>query len=118
MGIENGIYSRLNLVLSQFFNGKQSNLVAKTGLSKSSVSRLYSSNTEPTFTILSGILSACPDISAEWLMRGEGEMIKPEASTIQMSATDLTYYTRLLQIKQARIEELEAELARVKSIAV
>lgn len=100
----------------------------KFGLTKRQVAELFSvsertvndylaDKTEPKYSQLQTLIDKF-GISCNWLMTGEGEIIEPEASTIQMSATDLTYYTRLLQIKQARIEELEAELARVKSIAV
>lgn len=42
-----------------------------------------SNNSEPSGKLLISILSKYPDLSAEWLMRGEGEMIR---KTVQSSA--------------------------------
>lgn len=109
--------ARLNQVRSKL-NLQRKTLAESLGIPERTLADYFSGKTEPKASTVSALLYALPSVSAEWLLRGEGEMIKPEASTIQMSSTDLTYYTRLLQIKQARIEELEAELARVKSIAV
>lgn len=109
--------ARLNQVRNEL-NIQRKTLAESVGIPERTLADYLSGKSEPKASTISALLQCLPSVSAEWLLRGEGEMIKPIASTIQMSATDLTYYTRLLQIKQARIEELEAELARVKSIAV
>lgn len=45
---------------------------------QTSLSTLFSRGSEPKVSIISSILNAFPLISAEWLLRGEGNMIKSE----------------------------------------
>lgn len=56
------------------------------------------------------VLSTYPSLSAEWLLRGIGEM---SGNTSSPNSGD-EYYTRLISIKQQYIDFLEVELAKVK----
>lgn len=59
---------------------------------------------------ITNILSAYPDISAEWLMRGEGDMIKSETPKAEPHA-DFPNIIRLLEDTLAQKAALEAKLA-------
>lgn len=65
------------------------------------------------FDIVDSILRTFPEISAEWLLRGNGEMIISDASS--MKDIEPTYsqtsamYESLLKDRDEQIEELKAE---------
>jgi hypothetical protein len=79
---------------------------------------------EPRFSILSSILTGNPSISAEWLMRGTGNMYKnEEASTNnepeEESEKDRFYQDIISTYQEAareyrkKIEYLEKEIAKI-----
>lgn len=41
-----------------------------------------------SLAMIEGFLHVFPDISAEWLLRGEGEMYKSNSGSVQVEATD------------------------------
>ena len=53
-------------------------LSKKANLNKSMVSN-YLMGSQPSFETIANILRVYPTISAEWLMRGEGPMIKDDS---------------------------------------
>lgn len=65
---------------------------------------------------INSVLSAFPSLSAEWLLRGNGSMLLTECATSSQNESDAIYYTRLAQIRQKRIEELEEQLARLQAV--
>lgn len=55
---------------------------------------------EPRFALLETILKCCPKVSAEWLMRGEGECIETDTKAPRrryLMSLSLTSQTILLQ---------------------
>ena len=70
---------------------------------------------EPRFSLLSAILNGNPSISAEWLMRGKGEMFlndqKEEALTF-----DENFYKDIIRDYQKMVEDLQKKNARLKEI--
>ncbi len=62
----------MNLSSSQF--------AEKIGVQRSSVSHVISGRNRPSLDFVKKILDAFPDISYEWLISGDGEMIKPSVS--------------------------------------
>ena len=65
-------------------------------------------------TVLS-ILNSFEDISAEWLLRGEGEMYKTQSENSSMAANLQTMYEFLLEDRDRKIREMEAELYLYKT---
>lgn len=55
------------------------------------------------------ILEKFPNLNIEWLLAGKGEMIKTTP------ADDTAYYEYLIKVKDERIDELERELARLRT---
>ena len=74
------VRNRINAVLSE--NGLTQNSVAAgdTAAQKRLNSQLSHGSNLTLDTILR-VLDACPDVSADWLLRGAGEMQKPAAIT-------------------------------------
>lgn len=88
----------------------------KCGLKQNTFSRqLNGLNEVSTQTALS-ILSTYPEISAEWLLRGKGEMLlaseQPSDAEDRMNKLidTITFQQDTIKTLQARIKELEAEL--------
>lgn len=92
------------------------------GVNQSVVASMFSRGTEPSAKILTSILDKCPEISAEWLMRGKGEMIigseQPNTSAETTPISDresalidtIAMQQETINNLQRRIKELEAEL--------
>lgn len=61
------------------------------------------------------LLEQIDNLSAEWLMRGKGEMYLGNTTTGIVPEDNSAYYEYLIRGKNNRIEELEREIARLKS---
>ena len=84
---------------------------------------------ELSLTTINAILSTFPDISAEWLLRGKGEMLIAEEQpseagnerlgklidTIALLQETVNNYKKRLGDLEARNKRLEAELAMFKN---
>ncbi len=57
-------------------------LSKEVGISQSSLFKTIQGNTEPKFSLLERLLIALPNLSAEWLMRGVGEMTRKDFAPI------------------------------------
>ena len=80
------VRNRINAVLSE--NGLTQNSVAAgdTAAQKRLNSQLSHGSNLTLDTILR-VLDACPDVSADWLLRGSGEKLKTSASITGKNAT-------------------------------
>jgi len=65
---------RLKELVATRFDGKDAGLAEVMGLSKQAISDTFNKNTNPRSSAITNLLSACSDISAEWLLRGVGSM--------------------------------------------
>lgn len=89
------------------------------GVQQTSLNANISKNVEPRFTLLSKILAAFPDISAEWLMKGEGEMMKTASTTEAALTTEAPHATEqllreMLAEKDKIIIEQSKEIGRLQ----
>lgn len=85
--MENSINQRIR----EFINSLDvnDNQFAKSiGITQSVIASMFSRNTEPSSKVIVSILNAYANLSAEWLMRGEGEMIKCDNSAKEKSASN------------------------------
>lgn len=76
----------INQRIKEFINsiGMNDNQFAKSiGVTQSVISSMFLRNTEPSSKVLVAILNAYAELSAEWLLRGEGEMFKSKANSIE-----------------------------------
>lgn len=75
--METTINQRIKMIVEK--SGKAVNsYAAMIGVSQPTLKACVDGNNAPRFDTLQKILIANPMISAEWLMRGEGSMIKPD----------------------------------------
>lgn len=113
--MEESICSRIRELIS-YYNISDRQFAIKIGVTQSVIGSMFQKQTEPSAKVLKLILSADERISAEWLMRGKGEMLltseQPTGAEDRMSKLidTITFQQDTIKTLQARIKELEAEL--------
>lgn len=90
--MENSINQRIREFIDSL--GINDNQFAKSiGVTQSVIASMFSRNTEPSSKVMVSILNAYANLSAEWLMRGEGEMLKSnETVTDNSSSKEFVVY--------------------------
>lgn len=89
----------------------------KINASDGTIRRAIKNNTDIQAKWIIAITENYPDLSAEWLLRGEGSMLKsaekcaPASADERQEGANMAYFDRL----QARIEALVAENALLKA---
>ncbi len=91
--METTINQRIKMIVDA--SGKAVNsYAAMIGVSQPTLKACVDGDNAPRFDTLQKILIANPMISAEWLMRGEGEMIKQNTASEQEKSqeVEITFY--------------------------
>lgn len=122
--MENAMLERLRGVRAS--KAKSVNNFAKLiGMSQTTVNGIMLGSRGVSVDIIVAVLTAFPDVSAEWLMRGEGEMLRSEevAQNALISDETIVHYTSvvksyetLLANRDEQIRKLELELIQVKGV--
>lgn len=73
---DQSINERINIVMRECNYRSVNQLANKIGVARTSLNDIVKNNAEPKYSTISKILEAEPSISAEWLLRGKGEMTK------------------------------------------
>lgn len=113
--MEESICSRIRELIS-YYNISDRQFAIKIGVTQSVIGSMFQKQTEPSAKILKLILSSDERISAEWLMRGKGEMLlaseQPTDAGDRMNKLidTIAFQQDTIKTLQARIKELEAEL--------
>ena len=81
----------------------------EVGSSQQMMNQYLSGKTRIPINIVMRILEVYPELSAEWLLRGEGEMKKAKGD--KMIGNLQRMYEELLSDRDKRIRELEIKLA-------
>lgn len=101
----------------------------KIGVTQSVIASMFLRGTEPSAKVISSILAVFDDISAEWLLRGKGEMLisanqsKDEnterisrlVDTIATLQGTINEQSKTIQALQERERKLSGELAMMKN---
>ena len=100
----------------------------RIGVTQSVIASMFQRGTEPSAKVLTSILLTYEDISAEWLLRGKGQMllseIKPDPSIEQMkrlvdTITTLqgiiTEQTKTNQLLTEELKKAKGELTMLKN---
>lgn len=77
--MENSIIQRIKSVI-EYYDMSVTALSKKIGVVQQTLNRQISGDGAMSLSTIDKILSCFPEISAEWLMRGEGSMIKGESN--------------------------------------
>lgn len=86
----------------------------KIGMSNGSLGSQIKNNKSIGSDKIENFLSTYPDVSAEWLLRGEGYMIKSENIAKENVTDEVLNLYRKVNKLQDRIDELETELTETK----
>lgn len=100
----------------------------KIGVTQSVIASMFQRGTEPSAKVLTAILSTFSDISAEWLLRGNGTMLisntQTDSSIERMNRLVDTITTlqgalnekdKTIKSFEEKTKRLEAELAMIKN---
>lgn len=88
------------------------------GFPPMTINSLFKRNSDPGYKLLNAIACAFPDLSSEWLLRGEGPMLKSETPNKEETETLKKFLKQtdaLLAIRDERIRRLELQNAALIS---
>lgn len=68
---------RLNMVLEEY-GLNSSRLAEKMGIQRSGISHIMAGRNKPSFDFIVGLLELFPELDANWLLTGEGSMLKDD----------------------------------------
>lgn len=73
----------------------------------------------PSADFLSLIFTTFPDLSAEYVFRGEGDMLRTVPTVVakvpkSLSGNSEPYYLEVIKLKNERIDQLEDELIKLR----
>lgn len=92
------------------------------GIAQNTLNRQLNGERELSLASVTGIINNMPNVSAEWLMRGKGEMLltseqptDKENDRMGKLIDTITFQQDTIKNLQARIKELEAEIVIMKS---
>lgn len=118
------ILERIQLLMNKECDGSISEMARQVKHIQPSVSNWMTGRTQLNMLFIKSILERWPNLSAEWLLRGEGEMFKSKG-VIEKTLTTINkfipscgadnYYESLLDMRDKRIRELEREVAMLRS---
>ena len=84
--MESLIIQRISSILDHNKITKQ-NLANEINMNQTTLGRQLKGEQALSAKLIEGFLHVFPDISAEWLLRGEGEMYKSNSGSVQVEAT-------------------------------
>lgn len=118
------VLGRVQEIVEQRCGGSSYRLSQVIGESQQSCSNWCTGKSALHIKFLLALLRNYEDISAEWLMRGEGSMVKPKTFAERAIETlnkytscgsNDSYYESLLDMRDKRIRDLEREVASLRA---
>lgn len=105
--------------LKDHFNLSTRALAIKCGLNQPTLDRMLKGINAMNLNCISSILQSFPEVSAEWLMRGEGEMLnKPSTIDIDRISTlvdTIATLQKTINEKDKTIAVLAAQVEQLKN---
>lgn len=87
----------------RYYNVTPAQLADNMGVQRSSISHVISGRNKPSFDFLIKLLEKYPDLNAEWMLLGRGEMIKTKQK--ERSDIDQQINTDLFSSSQKNIQQ-------------
>lgn len=116
--MEVSVIEHINVVLKHF--GKTPNGLANMlEMIPSTVNRQLKGDQALSSKVIEGVLSVFPDVSAEWLLRGKGEMLISEQTTLAKMQdakgreSDVVEYDSVWKAKYAELEKRYDQLLSI-----
>lgn len=108
--MEKDVIQRIKEIIS-VYNINENILSKKIGIAQSTLNGYFNNNRKLSFTTISSILNEFEDISAEWLLRGKGNMYNTENSVPDIKTGDMqSVYETVVRDKDEQIEKMKAEI--------
>lgn len=108
--MEKDVIQRIKEIIS-VYNINENILSKKIGIAQSTLNGYFNNNRKLSFTTISSILNEFEDISAEWLLRGKGNMYNTENSMPDIKTGDMQkIYETVVKDKDEQIEKMKAEI--------
>ena len=105
------------ILIQETYCKNQTDFATKIGVSKTTLNSMYKRGVKASFTVLGAILSEFTDVSADWLLRGIGQMqLNQEDSDIAREASTNYTITDANIILATRFEEIVRENEKQKQI--
>lgn len=108
------INDRIAQIIS-YYDIEQKELAEKIEVAAATISKIVKGLSIPGGKILIQILAQYPDISAEWLMRGNGNMLINQSKSNQSGETETTITQTQYQELLARIDKLSNDFEDLKN---
>lgn len=106
--------NEMNLRIKEIISSKGLNvskLAESIGMPQVTVNNYMLGKRKISFEFISAILATYPDISAEWLLRGHGEMLismRPEGNMVTEDI-DKDFYAGLEELRR-RVDDMERQV--------
>ena len=100
--MNNTIFERIQLIINEY-NLNETTFSEKVGIKQSTFSKGKTRNSDLKYMTIVNILTAFPEISVEWLVLGEGEMMKASSGSGE-----------LVKSLRSQIAHLEGEVAYLR----
>lgn len=105
---------RINSIL-KYYKTNSSKFAEEIGVQKSSISHVLSGRNKPSLDFIQKLLSTYPEINADWLILGKGEMINDDSrsnlfSTSPEKEMDVSEHTPKITFKENQIENPKPKL--------
>lgn len=94
--MENSINKRIELLIKELGYKSIRQFAIKIDVAPTSLNDVVKNNAEPKFSTINKIVKAEPSISPNWLITGEGEMLKEKAPSI--ANTDIFHGEKLIPL--------------------
>ena len=116
--MEVSVIERINVVLKHFCK-TPNGLANMLEMIPSTVNRQLKGDQALSSKVIEGVLSVFPDVSAEWLLRGKGEMLISELTTLAKMQDTKGRESDVVEhdsVWKAKYEELEKRYDQLLSI--
>lgn len=116
--MEVSVIERINVVLKHFCK-TPNGLANMLEMIPSTVNRQLKGDQALSSKVIEGVLSVFPDVSAEWLLRGKGEMLISEQTTLAKMQDTKGRESDVVEhdsVWKAKYEELEKRYDQLLSI--
>lgn len=116
--MEVSVIERINVVLKHFYK-TPNGLANMLEMIPSTVNRQLKGDQALSSKVIEGVLSVFPDVSAEWLLRGKGEMLISEQTTLAKMQDANGRESDVVEhdsVWKAKYEELEKRYDQLLSI--
>ena len=99
---ENSLNSRIKDII-EYFGMSTTKFAKSIGINQSVLGTMFTKGTEPSAKTIMAILSTYQDISAEWLMRGIGNMIIDKLAIINDPTPEATQKITEIVVKLSEV---------------